>query len=157
MLKISLLYINFIHFFVSIVLKIFLQRVLFLYQVLYIERLLCLIRCTYLFNNNKRNSYMCPTFILLISTLSLGTSIGADYEVTDYKHNNDEQNPRSRPFQVFPPGFLRLLNVLIRDGTLLRQFPLYGEIFLLHVCSSLHRLDKVVDSLRAADILSGQA
>ena len=46
-------YINFIHFFVSIVLKIFLQRVLFLYQVLYIERLLCLIHCTYL--NNKRN------------------------------------------------------------------------------------------------------
>ena len=99
---------------------------------------------------------ICHLRPLFISTLSLGSSIGADYEVTNYKHDNDEQNPRSSLFQVFPPDFSRLLDVLIRDGALLRQFPLYGEIFLLHVGSSLHRLDKVVDSLGAADILSGQ-
>ena len=64
MLKISLLYTNFIHFFVSIVLNIFLQRVLFLYQVLYIERLLCLIHCTYLNNKrNKLNKYIKHSFI----------------------------------------------------------------------------------------------
>ena len=99
---------------------------------------------------------ICHLRPLFISTLSLCSSIATDYEVTNYKHDNNEQNPRSSLFQVFPPGFLRLLNVLIRDGTPLRQLPLYGEIFLLDVCRSLHRLDKVVDPLRTADILSGQ-
>ena len=92
----------------------------------------------------------------LYSYRPLCTRIVADNEVTNHKHDNDEQNPRSRPFKVFPPGFLRHLNVLIRDGTLLRQFPLYCQIFLLHVGGPLHSLDEIVDPFGAADILSCQ-